>query len=102
MEEYVSISEHKEYVRRMEQENERQNHRLTNLEKALDQIQTLTTSIEKLATHMEYMSKEQAEQGERLKALEGRDGEKWRSIASHVTFSIISLVLGFLASKLGL
>ena len=85
----------------MEDENTRQNHRIQTLEDSIGQILNLTSSVERLATNMEHMVKEQQEQGERLKALECRDGEKWRSVVSHVTLSVITLILGYLASKLG-
>ena len=100
--EYLLKSVHDEYAQRMEDEDKRQNHRIECLEKALEQIVNLTASIERLATNMENMAKEQQDQGDRIKVIEERDGEKLRSIASHVTFSIITLVLGYLASKLGL
>jgi hypothetical protein len=99
--EYLSVSVHNEFAKRVEEENGRQNHRLSSLESTVSQIATIMQSVERLATNMEFMANEQKKQGERLSALESRDGEKWRSVVSHVTFSIISLILGYLASKLG-
>ncbi len=100
--EYMLKSVHEEFAKRVEEENNRQNHRINALETALNQIVNLVSSVERLATNMEHMAKEQQTQGERLKILEGRDGDKWRSVVSHVTISAITMVLGYLASKLGL
>ena len=100
--EYLTLSEHREFSKRIEEENDRQNHRLTNLENAVQQIAGLASAVEKLATNMEHMAKEQQDQGERLKLLESQDGEMWRKIVSYTITAIISIILGFLASKLGL
>ena len=109
MEDYITRTEHNEYAKRVDEENARQNDRLNSLEVALKQILSITTSVEKLATHMEHMSKEQErmtveqeKQGERIKAIEDRDGEKWRTIVSHVVVMLVTAVVTFLLSKIGL
>lgn len=107
--EFMLKSVHEEFAKRVEEENNRQNHRITKLEMAIEQISSIATSVERLATNMEYMVREQARQGEnltdqseRIRKLEDRDGEKWRKVASHITISIISIVIGYIACKLGL
>ena len=100
--EYLTLSEHREFSKRIEEENDRQNHRLTNLENAVQQIAGLASAVEKLAVNMEHMAKEQQRQGDRLGVLEGRDGEKWRNVVSHVLLGIITAIIGYLSSKIGL
>jgi len=100
--EYLTISEHREFTKRIEEENTRQNHRLANLESAVQQIAGLASSVERLAINMENMAKEQQKQGDRLGILEGRDGEKWRSVVSHVGLCILTAIVGYMLSKLGL
>lgn len=102
MEEYITRTEHTEYARRVDEENARQNDRLDSLEAALKQILSISTSVEKLAIHMEHMSNEQKSQGERLKVLEDRDGEKWRSVVSHIVVAVVTAVVAFILGKLGL
>jgi hypothetical protein len=102
MEEYILKAVHEEFAKRVEEENDRQNKRITALETALNQIVNLVSSVERLATNMEHMAKEQQEQGERLKILENKDGEMWRKIVSYTITAILSIILGFLASHLGL
>ena len=102
MENYVLKEAYEEHMKRVDDENARQNHRISNLEKAKEQVQNITSAIERLATNMEHMAEEQKDQGNRLKALESKDGEMWRKITSYTLTAIISIILGFVASRLGL
>ena len=109
MEEYVSLREHEEFRRsmeaenkRLEDENNRQNHRLESLEKAVEQVAAISTSVEKLALNMENMLKEQVNQGKRLETLEGRDGEMWRKVVGYVATAIAGIVVGYIFKQLGM
>lgn len=102
MEDYITRTEHNEFARRVDEENGRQNDRLNSLEATLKQVLSISTSVEKLAIHMEHMSDEQKSQGERLKVLEDRDGEKWRTVATHILTMIITAIVTFVLSKIGL
>lgn len=98
----ISRAEHEEFCKRMEEENHRQNKRIDLLEENVRQIGALTTSVEKLATSMSNMVKEQERQGERLQELEDRDGEMWRKVVGYVITSVIGIVVGFLFTQIGL
>jgi predicted RNase H-like nuclease (RuvC/YqgF family) len=107
--EYVRKDVHEEFVKRMEEEDNRQNHRISKLELAIESISSIATSVERLATNMEHMVREQARQGEnlndqsdRIRKLEDRDGEIWRKVVSHIVISVVSIVIGYIACKLGL
>ena len=107
--EFMLKSVQEEFAKRVEEENNRQNHRISKLEIALEQILSITSSVERLATNMEHMAKEQARQGEnlenqseRIRKLEDKDGEMWRKVASHVIISGISIIISYIAFKLGL
>lgn len=102
MENFVLKEVFEETLKRMEDENTRQNHRIQTLEDSIGQILNLTSSVERLATNMEHMVKEQQEQGERLKVLEARDGDMWRKVVSYSITAVLSIVIGYLASRLGL
>lgn len=102
MSEPVSMEVHNEAMRRLDQENERQNHRLSSLEQTVKEIGSLTTSVEKLAVSMENMVKEQARQGDRLDQLESRDGEMWRKVTGYVVTAVIGIVVGFIFTHLGM
>ena len=92
----ISRAEHDEFAKRIEEENHRQNRRIEILEKNMQQLAALTSSVEKLAYSIEGMVKEQESQGNRLEKLESKDGEKWRSVSRYVITVIIGLVLGYI------
>ncbi len=99
---YISRHEHEEFRRsmeaenqRLEDENKRQNHRLDALERTIEQVAAISTSVEKLALNMENMLKEQVSQGKRLETLESRDGEMWRKVVGYVITTIIGIVVGY-------
>ncbi len=109
MEDYISRKEHEAFAEmmrsengRLEDENDRQNKRLEILEKNVQQISSLATSVEKLAVNMESMLREQEKQGKRLEMLEGRDGEMWRKVTGYIITAIIGIVVGFIFTRIGM
>lgn len=100
MDTQISRAEHEEFAKRIEDEDRRQNRRIEVLEESVRQFTSLTVSVEKLATNMSDMVKEQERQGARLEQLEGRDGEKWRSLMSYVGTTIIGILIGYIFNLL--
>ena len=100
--EYVGREEHTEFARRIQEEEHRQNRRIELLEESVKQNTALTLSVEKLANNMENMANEQMRQGKRLEALEGRDGDMWRTGVKYVLTTILGLVIGVVAMQIGL
>ena len=98
----ISRAEHEEFAKRIEEENHRQNRRIEILEKNMQQLSALTSSVEKLAYSIEGMVKEQESQGNRLEKLESKDGEKWRSVSSYVITVIIGLIIGYIFQQAGM
>ena len=98
----ITRAEHEEFVKRMEDEDHRQNRRIEILEKSVQQFTSLTASVEKLALNMENMLKEQEAQGNRLEALEDRDGEKWRTMISYVGTPVIGILIGYIFKLIGM
>lgn len=105
--EYIPRYEHEEFRRSMDAENDRlrdedkrQNHRLDALEKSVEQIAAISTSVEKLAVNMKNMLDVQIAQGKRLTTLESRDGEKWRDTVKYVLTAILGIAIGVLANKI--
>ena len=99
---YIDRHEFEQYSQRMEDEHVRQNHRITDVEKTLEQNNKLLISVEKLALSMENMQKELANQGSRLEELESRDGEKWRSTISDIVKILIGACITFVLSQIGI
>lgn len=98
----ISRAEHEEFCKRMEGEDKRQNRRIELLEESVRQLSSLTLSVEKLASNMENMLKEQGKQGKRLEALENRDGEKWRKVTGYVITAAIGIIVGFIFKQIGM
>ena len=98
----ITRAEHEEFARRIDDWERRQDKRLELLEENVREIGALTTSVEKLAQSVENMVKEQEKQGQRLEALESRDGEKWRKFMGYALSALASGVIGFLLARLGL
>lgn len=102
MDDGISRQEHIEFAKRQDDENKRQNRRIEELEEEYKQLSALTASVEKLASSMESMVKEQEKQGKRLEVLENRDGEKWRTVVSHIITTIIGAVVCYFLMQLGM
>ena len=98
----ISRAEHNEFAKRMEAEHSRQNKRISELETKVEESNKIYTSIERLATSMENMQKEQAEQGDRLTKLEAKDGDMWRTVVKYVLTAIFGIVIGFVFNQLGM
>lgn len=98
----ITRAEHEEFRRRLEEENKRQDKRIELLEQSVREMGALTTSVERLATSVESMVKEQEKQGNRLEVLEGRDGEMWRKVVGYVITAVIGIVIGFAFTQIGM
>lgn len=70
MDDYITRSEHNEFVKRMEDEHLRINDRLSNHDKLSEQLHELVGSVGILAVNMENVLKEIQKQGERLEFIE--------------------------------
>ena len=98
MEDCITRREHEEFTRRIDDEEHRQNARIAALENQTRTIQSLAMSVDRLATSMDRMAQEQAEQGERLKALEQEPADNWRNVKKTVWTTIASVLAGALAT----
>lgn len=102
MDAQISREEHKEFVRRMDEANERQSKRISILEEEVRQISDLTISINRMSISIENMTVQLVEQGKRLQALENRDGEMWRKVTGYLITAVIGIVIGFIFTQIGM
>ena len=100
MDQYLEVSVHNEFAKRMEDEHIRQNKRICDLEDGLKETRNLALSIERLTLSVKAMVDEQKSQGERLEALENKDGEMWRKVVGYVITTAIGIVMGFIWTKI--
>lgn len=111
---YLPRAEHEEFARRMtaenkrlEDENTRQNKRIEQLENTMNQIvvqqlTTLTGTIQGLKTSVDNTIRAQAEIGERVKKLEDKDGDMWRTAVKYVLSAVIGGLVTFVFIRLGM
>lgn len=99
MEDYVSKAVHDEFAKRIEEENTRQNHRINNLESAINQLSELITSVKILAVNVENIANEINEQGKRLKEIEGKPAKRWETVIGCIITAIITAAISFLINK---
>ena len=99
MDEYVSKAVHAEFAKRIDEENERQNKRISILEAGQQQINELVTSVKVLAANMENMALKQGEIGERLKEIEGKPAKRWDTLTACIITGIVSFIISYLLTS---
>ena len=82
---------------RIRDENDRQNHRIDKLERTMEEIRKISTSVEKLAINMENMLSEQKKQGDRLNELEAKPAEAWTTMQRTILTTICGALAGAVA-----
>lgn len=96
MDEYITNKEFEQYCNAAEKENSRQNHRLSELEETVKQIQDLTVSVHEISVSISAMAKELTKQGERLEKIEAKPAQSWDKLIWIIVSAVCSGVLGYL------
>lgn len=99
---FVSRAEYDERLKRVDDENNRQNHRLDKLENLMEKINDLTIAVKELATNMKLMQQEQERQGERLESLEAEPAENWKTTVKTIITVIVSAAVTYIIAKGGI
>lgn len=92
-EQFVTVSVHEEFVKRIDAEDSRQNKRIEIIEAKQAQISELVASVKVLAANVENIAKEINEQGNRLKEIEGIPKKRWETIVACIITGILGAVL---------
>ncbi len=100
MDDMISRAEHTEFVKRMEEENKRQNNRLDTMEKSVETFREIVSSVNRLADNMKDMADELANQGKRIEVIERKPADNWntivKSILTNFGATIAALIVGAL------
>lgn len=96
MEQFVTREVHEEFAKRIDEENDRQNHRISILETGQAQINELVSSVKVLAVNMETMSKELSKQGDRLAEIEGKPAKRWETVVACIITGILGFILNMM------
>lgn len=98
MSEFLTIEVHKEFEKRVEEENDRQNHRLESLETGLKEVNKIAGSVERLVTQIETLTKEISKQGERLEEIEKKPAKRWDVVITGALSAIVGALMAALMS----
>lgn len=86
--EYITRFEVDERLKRVDDENNRQNRRIDKLETMADQLSDMAASIKAMVVTMQGMQKEQERQGERLDDIEKKPADNWNQLI----YTIIAMI----------
>lgn len=102
-ENYITRTEHDEFARRIDDENDRQNHRIASLEESIKEIHGLTVSVERMAVNMENMLAAIERQGTLIEKQNSRIDEIEREPAKdhkQIKMAIISAIIGSIVTAI--
>lgn len=99
---YITRFEVDERLKRVDDENNRQNHRLDKLEKIADQLTEMAASIKAMVVTMQAMQKEQEEQGKRLTDIEKKPADNWDKLVYSIVAMIATAAVTYIITKGGL
>ncbi len=99
---YITRYEYDERQKRIDDENNRQNHRLDKLETITDQIADMAASIKAMVVTMQAMQKEQEEQGKRLTDIEKKPADNWDKLVYSLIAMVASAAVTYILAKGGL
>lgn len=97
----LTRAEHNEFAKRMEDEHNRQNKRISNLENTAEQNSKLIVSIEKIATNVENLQKQYVSLSDDVESIKNRDGDNWRKMLWFVGTTVLGIIIGFLLKQVG-
>lgn len=82
-------------VRRLEDEDARQNKRLDLLEGSLNKLNDLTLTVGKMAVSLENMTKQLERQGRQLEEIEKTPASRWNTLISAVIGALVAAAITF-------
>lgn len=99
-EEFLTVELHNEFAKRIDEAENRQDHRITELEQNFKVVQDLVISTKELALSMETMAKELEKQGACLRELEYKPVKRWELVITSIITGIIGALLGMVMKGL--
>lgn len=98
---YITKEVHEEFARRIDEENTRQNRRLSSLEENVKEIHGLTVSVERMAVNMENMLAAIERQGNliekqnsRIDEIEKEPAKDSKQLKMAIITSVITTIVG--------
>lgn len=75
--------------------------RIDKLEAVVEELRSLTLSVEKLANSVKMMVDKQNAQEARLDEIDARDGEKWRTLIRYLVTGVVGAIVGYAMKNIG-
>lgn len=76
-------------------------HRIEDIEKRQDNLETLTATVQVLATKEENIETTVTEIKSDVKELTNKPAKRWDGIVDKIIFSIVAAIVGFVLGKIG-
>ena len=92
MDTFVTKEVHEEFVKRMEEEDRRQNKRIEIIEEKQGHVSDRVANVENIA-------KEINEQGVRLKEIEGKPGKRWEQLLGYVISALVTAAIAYFLTR---
>lgn len=102
MDEFVRKAEYDERMKRIDDEDRRQNRRIDKLETITDQIADMAASIKAMVVTMQAMKKEQEDQGDRLREIEKKPADNWNNLVYTIIAMVATAAVTYIITKGGL
>ena len=109
MDDYISRKEHEAFAdlmrsenKRLEDENNRQNKRLAEVETKVGELIDISASIKSMTVEIKNLTNQIAKMDGRVEVMESRDGEMWRKVPGYNITAIIGIVVGFIFTRIGM
>lgn len=102
MDDFVSRGEYTADIKRIEAEENRQNHRLDKLEDTSQKINDLVVSIKELTVNMSSMQSTLKTLTDRLTEIESEPAQNWKKAVWIVVAAIIGAAVGAAIRSIGL
>ena len=95
---YLTKAVHDEFARRVDEENDRQNARISALETGLLEVNKITVQIERLTANIETMTGEIKKQGARLDDIESKPAKRWDTIVTAIITGAVGILIGLISA----
>ncbi len=91
----ITRNEYETMVKRMEDEDHRQNKRLDMLEESLKKLNDLTVTVGKMAVSLETMTKQLERQAAQLADIEKAPAGRWNQVVSALIGAVVAAAVAY-------